>query len=174
VRRFDLNATVKLVTGSASVLRRAAERTRREVAVYQRGGLVGNETVAGWEAADSADFASFYAEPSQTRYRGLDIVQMPPSGQGLSALLMLNILAGFDHSGFEPAGADRFHLQIEACRLAYGARDAYVADPAFAEVPVQELLSEPFAARLRERMDPRRAMPAPIVSPRSRSGAAAK
>ncbi|MDN8618165.1 gamma-glutamyltransferase [Variovorax ginsengisoli] len=116
-------------------------------------------------AADFADFASFYVEPIQTRYRGLDIVQMPPSGQGLTALLMLNILAGFDHSGFEPAGADRFHLQIEACRLAYGARDAYVADPAFAEVPVQELLSERFAARLRERIDPRRAMPAQIVLP---------
>ncbi|RZL87839.1 MAG: gamma-glutamyltransferase family protein [Variovorax sp.] len=117
------------------------------------------------QLSDFADLASFYVEPIKTRYRGLDVVQIPPSGQGLTALLMLNILAGFDHSGFDPAGADRFHLQIEASRLAYGIRDTYVADPAFAEVPVQELLSERFAAQLRARIDLRRAMPAQIVLP---------
>lgn len=117
------------------------------------------------DLSDFADLASSYVEPIQTHYRGLDIVQIPPSGQGLTALLMLNILQGFDHSGFDPAGADRFHLQIEASRLAYGIRDTYVADPAFAEVQVEHLLSERFAAQLRDRIDLRRAMPAQFQLP---------
>ena len=115
--------------------------------------------------ADFADFASFYVEAIRTRYRGLDIIQIPPSGQGLTALLMLNILEGFDHGGLDPVGADRFHLQIEASRLAYAIRDTYVADPAFAEVPVETLLSETFAERLRDRISLKRAMPAEIVLP---------
>lgn len=116
--------------------------------------------------ADFADFASFYVEPIRTTYRGLDIIQVPPSGQGLTALVMLNILEGFDHAGLDPVGADRFHLQIEAGRLAYAIRDTYVADPAFAEVPVEELLSEAFAERLRGRITFERAMPAEFVVPR--------
>jgi gamma-glutamyltranspeptidase/glutathione hydrolase len=116
--------------------------------------------------ADFADFASFYVEPVRTTYRGLDIIQIPPSGQGLTALVMLNILAGFDHAGLDPVGADRFHLQIEAGRLAYTIRDTYVADPAFAEVPVEALLSEGFAARLRDRISLKRAMPAEVALPR--------
>jgi gamma-glutamyltranspeptidase/glutathione hydrolase len=117
-------------------------------------------------AADFADFASFYVEPVRTAYRGLDVIQIPPSGQGLTALVMLNILAGFDHNGLDPVGAARFHLQIEAGRLAYAVRDTYVADPAFAEVPVEALLSEGFAERLRARISLTRAMPAEIVLPR--------
>ncbi|MBK7590703.1 MAG: gamma-glutamyltransferase family protein [Betaproteobacteria bacterium] len=116
--------------------------------------------------ADFAEFASFYVEPIRTEYRGLDIIQVPPSGQGLTALLMLNILRGFDHRGQDPVGADRFHLQIEAGRLAYGIRDTYVADPAFADVPVEALLSEAFAQRLRERISLQRAMPVEMVLPR--------
>lgn len=115
--------------------------------------------------ADFADYASFYVEPIRTRYRGFDVVQIPPSGQGLTALLMLNILSGFDPAGSDPLGADRFHLQIEAGRLAYAVRDTYIADPAYADVPVDTLLSKAFAEALRSRIDPRRAMPeAPVVA----------
>lgn len=115
--------------------------------------------------ADFAEFSSAYVTPISTRYKGVDCMQIPPSGQGLTALVMLNILAGFDMAGMDPVGADRFHLQIEASRLAYAVRDSYVADPAFGHVPVEELLSEGFAARLRERIDPRRAAPADLVVP---------
>ncbi len=115
---------------------------------------------------DFAEFRSSYVTPISTRYRGVDCVQIPPSGQGLTTLVMLNILSGFDIPRLDPVGADRFHLQIEASRLAYGVRDAYIADPAFGDVPVEELLSEGFATRLRELIDPHRAMQAEPVVPR--------
>ncbi len=115
---------------------------------------------------DFSDFHSSYVTPIATHYRGVDSMQIPPSGQGLTVLVMLNILSGFDIAGLDPVGADRFHLQIEASRLAYHVRDTYVADPAFGEVPVEEILSEGFAARLRERIDPRRAASVELTVPR--------
>lgn len=116
------------------------------------------------DLSDFAEYRSAYVAPISTRYRGVDCLQIPPSGQGLTALVMLNILSGYDIPA-DPFGADRFHLQIEASRLAYHVRDSYLADPAFADVPVAELLSEGFAARLRERIDPRKAMPPALSVP---------
>lgn len=109
--------------------------------------------------ADFADYGAFYTAPIGTGYRGVELMQLPPSGHGLTALVMLNILSRFDHAGLDPAGADRFHLQTEASRLAYQVRDAFVADPAFADVPVDELLSDAFADDLCARIRPDRAMP---------------
>lgn len=109
--------------------------------------------------ADFADHESRYVEPLSTTYRGVELVQLPPSGHGLTVLVMLNILARFDHRGFDPAGADRFHLQAEAARLAYRVRDTFVADPAYADVPVAELLSDRFADTLAERITLDRALP---------------
>jgi gamma-glutamyltranspeptidase/glutathione hydrolase len=106
---------------------------------------------------DFASFAAHYVEPIGVDYRGTRLMQMPPSGQGLTALVMLNILAGFPHAGLAPAGAERLHLQIEAARLAYAVRDTFIADPAFETVPVDELLSASFADALCERIDPKRA-----------------
>ena len=111
--------------------------------------------------ADFAEQRAFYVEPITASYRGVDVVQIPPSGQGITALLMLNILAGFDLAKYDPVGVERFHLEAEATRLAYQARDTYVADPAFADVPVEKLLSAAFADELRDRIDLRRIM-APV------------
>ena len=107
--------------------------------------------------ADFAEFRSNYVDPISTRYRGVDLYQIPPSGQGLTALVLLNILNGFPAPP-DPLGADRFHLQIEATQLAYSIRDAFVADPAFAHIPVEELLSDSFTRSLQSRIDLRRAM----------------
>ena len=107
--------------------------------------------------ADFAEFRSHYVDPISTRYRGVDLYQIPPSGQGLTALVLLNILNGFPAPP-DPMGADRFHLQIEATQLAYSIRDAFVADPAFAHIPVEELLSDSFTRSLQSRIDLRRAM----------------
>ena len=107
------------------------------------------------------DFAAVkgsYVEPVHGRYRGVDIYQMPPNNQGLTALLMLHILSGFDFSELAPFGAERFHLMIEAGRLAYRDRDALIGDPDHVDVPVERLLSMDYANRLRKEIDPRRAM----------------
>lgn len=117
---------------------------------------------------DFAAHRSEWVEPISTAYRGVEVAQIPPNGQGITTLLMLNILSGFDLASLDPAGVERFHLEIEATRLAFEARDQFVADPAFAEVPVAKLLSPEFAAGLRGEIDRGRAM-----APRAKATGAA-
>lgn len=159
----------------------ALGRTLRRIAEEGRdsfySGPIARELVASLQALggyhvedDFAQYAGLYVEPISTRYRGFDVLQIPPNGQGITALIMLNILAGFDHAKLDPAGPDRYHLQIEASRLAYALRDTYVADPAHAEVDVAGLLSETYAQELRDQIDLRRARPigAPPPVPRQK------
>ncbi len=115
--------------------------------------------------ADFAAHASQYVEPIRSTYRGVELVQLPPSGHGLTALVMLNILSRFDHRGLDPAGPERLHLQAEASRLAYRVRDTFVADPAHAEVPVAELLSDRYADALADRVALDRALPPDFALP---------
>ena len=117
------------------------------------------------DVADFADWQPSEVEPLKIDYRGVDVYQIPPNGQGVTAAMMLNILKGFDHSKLDPVGADRFHLQIEAYRLAAAARDAYIADPDHVFVPTAEMLSERYADAMRARIDPRRAMSDPVPEP---------
>ncbi|MEM7422938.1 MAG: gamma-glutamyltransferase [Pseudomonadota bacterium] len=101
------------------------------------------------------DFAALrgdYVQPISGRFRGYDVWQCPPNGQGVIALLMLNIMAGIE-AGETPVTPDRIHAEIEACRLAYTARNLYVADPAYAEVDVETLLSPAYADHLRSAID---------------------
>jgi gamma-glutamyltranspeptidase / glutathione hydrolase len=107
-------------------------------------------------AEDLGTHAGEQAEPISTNYRGLDVVELPPNGQGLTALVMLNILAHFDIAALDPSGAERFHLALEAARLAYAVRDAHIADPAHMRAPVVSLLDRAFAAKLAARIDPAR------------------
>ena len=114
------------------------------------------------------DFAAWqpqFVTPVTTRYRDVDVHQIPPNGQGIMVSMMLNVLEGFDHAALDPLGVDRFHLQIEAYRLAVAARNEFIADPDHAEVPVAELISKRYAEALRARIDPGRAMPDPVVEP---------
>ena len=108
-------------------------------------------------ASDLAAHASTWDEPISTLYRGIRVWECPPNGQGLTALIALNILEGFELRGGDPLGANRLHLTVEALRLAFADTRWYVADPRVSNVPVAELLSKDYAARRRLLIDPARA-----------------
>jgi gamma-glutamyltranspeptidase / glutathione hydrolase len=119
--------------------------------------------------ADLAAHSSTWETPIHTSYRSLRIWECPPNGQGLTALLALNILEGFDLASLDPLGADRLHLEIEALRLAFADTRWYVADPATNPAPLAELLSKGYAAERRKLIHADRATPdqqqgAPIAS----------
>lgn len=102
------------------------------------------------------DFAAHRGDavaPISTNYRGLDVVELPPNGQGLAALVLLNILERFDMKTLDADGAERLHLLIEAGRLAYGMRNTHIADPAFMTETVDALLDRGFAAQLANMID---------------------
>lgn len=105
---------------------------------------------------DFSGHSGDYVEPISGEFRGLTVLECPPNGQGVIALLLLAIMRGFEGGG-DPIGVERMHLEIEATRLAYAQRDLTVGDPAHAEVPVERLLSEENVRALREAIDPNRA-----------------
>lgn len=98
-------------------------------------------------AADLASHASEWVEPISTNYRGYDVWEIPPNGQGIAVLLALNMLQHHDIAALRPVSAEAFHLGIEAIKLALTDTHRYVADPARSPVPVAELLSADYAAR---------------------------
>ncbi len=114
------------------------------------------------ELEDFAEYRSEWVEPIFTDYRGVRVYEIPPNGQGITALMTLNILEQAKLSEMTPLSADRLHLAIEAFKLAVTERDEYVADPAFNKLPVEEMLSKDFAAKQYARIDPQRAARYPI------------
>jgi gamma-glutamyltranspeptidase/glutathione hydrolase len=97
---------------------------------------------------------STWETPISTDYRGLRLWECPPNGQGLAALIALNILKGFDLENHDLLSAQRLHLEIESMRLAFADTRWFVADPAFSLIPVKELLSEDYAKARQELIDP--------------------
>ena len=118
--------------------------------VRKLGGLLSLDDLASYDAD--------YVTPIKTRYRGVDVYECPPNGHGIVALIMLNILSGYDLTGLDPHGAARFHLEGEATRLAYRERNVYVADPTQVKVPVKQLLGASHAEGLRGAISRDRAM----------------
>jgi len=106
---------------------------------------------------DLAAHHSTWEQPISVSYRGLNIWECPPNGQGLTALLALNILEEFDLAALEPLSVQRLHLQIEAMRLAFADTRWFVADPAFYKIPLAELLSKDYAAERRKLINPHKA-----------------
>jgi gamma-glutamyltranspeptidase/glutathione hydrolase len=115
--------------------------------------------------ADFHEYQGQTVDAISSRYRDATLYQIPPSGQGLTTMVMLNILDRFDTKDLDPLGVDRFHLQIEASKLAYAMRDTFVADPAFENVPVNEILSARFTDELCARIDSKKAMAPPSEVP---------
>ncbi len=97
----------------------------------------------------SPSHPSEWVEPISTTYRGVTVWELPPNGQGLAALQMLNILEGFDLAAMGRDSADLWHLMVEAKKLAYDDRARFYADPAFAELPVAGLISQGLRASRR-------------------------
>jgi gamma-glutamyltranspeptidase / glutathione hydrolase len=120
-------------------------------------------------AEDLANHRGEVVVPVATNYRGLDVLELPPNTQGLTALVLLNILERFDLAALDPLGPERFHLALEAARLAYAVRDAHVADAAFMRTAVPALLEKRFAAELAGRIDPVRRKPTASASSRADS-----
>ena len=103
--------------------------------------------------ADFQDHKSEWIDPVSTNYRGLDVWELPPNGQGIAALQILNLLEPYDLKSMGPGSADYVHLYVEAKKLAYADRARFYADMAFEKVPVGELISKRYADQRRKRID---------------------
>ena len=108
-------------------------------------------------AEDLAAQRSDWVEPITTTYKGHRIYELPPNGQGMAALEMLNILEGFDLQAMEHNSAPYVHMFVEAKRLAFADLEAWLADPTRAELPVSTIISKAYGTRQRQRIDPTRA-----------------
>jgi gamma-glutamyltranspeptidase/glutathione hydrolase len=106
---------------------------------------------------DLADHQSEWVEPVSTNYRGYDVWELPPNGQGIAALQMLNILEEYDIRSMGFGNAEYVHLFVEAKKLAFEDRAKFYADPDFAEIPVKQLISKEYAAERRRLINPNRA-----------------
>ena len=106
---------------------------------------------------DLASHTSEWIEPVSTNYRGYDVWELPPNGQGIAALQILNILEQYDIASMGFGSAEYLHVLIEAKKLAFEDRAKYYADPAFANVPVEQLISKEYALKRKELINPNRA-----------------
>lgn len=107
---------------------------------------------------DLAEHTSDWVDPVSTNYRGYDVWELPPNGQGIAVLQMLNILEGYDFSKIPWGSPEHIHLFVEAKKLVYEDRAKYYADPAFAQIPVKQLISKEYGNERRKLIDPNRAL----------------
>jgi gamma-glutamyltranspeptidase/glutathione hydrolase len=112
-------------------------------------------------ADDLASHQSRWVEPISAAYRGYEVWEIPPNGQGLAALIALALLEGTDLAGQPHSSETSFHLQIEAMKLAFADAQRYIADPEQADVPVTGLLDPAYIAARRELIGPAARMPEP-------------
>lgn len=146
----------------AEVLRRIARHGRDAfytgeiaddmiAALAERGGV--------HTAADFANTECTPTVPIAGSYKGVELLEHPPNGQGATAILLLGILKHFDLEKLDPFGAERVHIEAEATKLAYDARNRFIADPDMS-ARTEQFLAPETAARLADLIDPRRAIPA--------------
>jgi gamma-glutamyltranspeptidase / glutathione hydrolase len=147
----------------AEVLRRVAMEGRR--GFYE--GEVAEDMVKSLNALggvhtleDFANTACEYTTPISGHYKGVDLVEHPPNGQGATAILMANILAQFDLPSMDPFGSGRAHIEAEAAKLAYDARNRFIADADFTS-RADHMLAMDTAEKLAALIDPNKAMADP-------------
>ena len=149
-RNADLARSLELVAQGGTEAFYKGEIARRIVAYSEKAG----GTMA---AADLAEYSSEWVEPISTSYRGWTVYEIPPNGQGIAALMMLNIMETFPLAEFGQNSTDALHAMIEAKKLAYADMYRYVADQKFSRVPVQGMLSKEYAARRAKLIDMKKA-----------------
>ncbi|NOD49170.1 MULTISPECIES: gamma-glutamyltransferase family protein [unclassified Ruegeria] len=147
--------------GQAEVLRRIAREGRD--AFYS--GAIAEDMIAavsaqgGVHSADDFQNTQFTeTQPMRGAYNGIELVEHPPNGQGATAILLLNILKHLDLANMDPFGAERVHIEAEATKLAYDARNRFIADPDHVS-KAERFLDPDLAAKLAALIDPKRAMP---------------
>ncbi|HET8631875.1 MAG TPA: gamma-glutamyltransferase family protein [Thermomicrobiales bacterium] len=160
---------IRALPDHARTLRTIAESNAED---FYRGDLAG--CVADFAAAtggyitreDLAGHTSSWVEPIGTAYRGYEVWEIPPNGQGLAALEALNILEGFDLGRLPRESVESYHLQIEAMKLAFVDARRYIADMEHGEVPVRGLLDKEYAAERRRVIGERALLPEAGTPPR--------
>ena len=108
-------------------------------------------------ADDLREFKSEWVQPISTDYRGTKVYQLPPNGQGIGTLAMLNIMENFPLGDYAQASADALHIEIEAQKLSVQDLKRYVGDPRFAQMPVEGMLSKAYAKERAKLIDPKKA-----------------
>ena len=180
---FDWAGSVNLLSGAArktyllddkapgiGQMFRAPQQAEvlRRIAMEGRAGFYEGEVAADMVASlnalggvhtleDFADNTCDYTDPISGMYKGTELVEHPPNGQGATAILLNNILSQFDIAGMEPFGAERTHIEAEAVKLAYDARNRFIADHT---ARLEHMLSMDTAKKLAALIDPKRAMQA--------------
>ena len=147
----------------ARTLRRIAEGGREvfyEGAIAQELGAWMAEHGGFLTAADMAAHRSDWIDPVSTTYRGVEVWELPPNGQGIAALQMLNVLEGYDLAAMGFGSAAHLHVLAEAKKLAFEDRARFYADLDFMDVSVEALISKEYAATRRALIDPERALTA--------------
>ena len=104
--------------------------------------------------ADFEKHTSTWVDPVSTNYRGYNVFELPPNGQGIATLQILNILEGFDLKSMSRNSAETLHIMVEAKKIAWADRAKFYADPEFAKIPLAGLLSKEYAAERRKLIDP--------------------
>jgi gamma-glutamyltranspeptidase/glutathione hydrolase len=143
------NTLEKIVKGGRNEFYRGT--IARDIAAFMKkqGGFLSYD--------DLSRHHSEWVEPVSTTYRGYEVWELPPNGQGIAALQMLNILEGYNIASMGFGSTDYIHYFTEAKKLAFEDRAKYYADPAFSKIPVQQLISKKYAAERRKLINPDKA-----------------
>jgi gamma-glutamyltranspeptidase/glutathione hydrolase len=150
-RQPDLAHTFQIIAGGGPEAFYHGPLAERIAACIQaKGGYLASK--------DLARHTATWEEPIRATYRDVEVLEHPPNGQGLAALVALNIVEGYDWTDAGYYDSDRWHTMIEAMRLGMVDAGRYVADPAVVKVPVSSLISKEYAASRRARIRPDRAL----------------
>src|SRR5213083_3297011 len=146
----DLAKTLRLIGEKRrDVFYKGEIADKIDIFMQQNGGVL--------RKTDFEKHTSTWIDPVSTNYRGYDVFELPPNGQGIATLQVLNILEGFNLKTMGRNSPETLHTMIEAKKIVWADRAKYYADPAFAKIPLTKLLSKEYAAERRKLIDPNRA-----------------